>query len=186
MQNSAPPQGPGAEGEAQGKKREAGVRGLVGGVAPAILSVAYLAGMLILPVLALLSRAVVIPPGDFWRIATQPVALSAYTVTLSMAVCATLFNGFFGFLLAWVLSRYEFPGRKVRSPLFCQDLIWPFSFLLSWLCLLFEQDELLFFCLCLRFEQEGNEIWKGLLNAWRRTDLILLCLQTPRRPLRST
>eukprot|EP00884_Botryococcus_braunii_P015869 jgi/Botrbrau1/2966/Bobra.0026s0034.1 len=68
--------------------------------------------MLILPVLALLSRAAIIPPADFWRIASQPVALSAYYVTLSMAVCATLFNGLFGFILAWVLTRYDFPGRQ--------------------------------------------------------------------------
>jgi sulfate transport system permease protein len=82
---------------------------------PFLISGSYLFGMLILPVIALLSKAAVIPPADFWRIATEPVALSAYYVTLSMAVCATFFNGVFGFILAWVLSRYDFPGKQVRA-----------------------------------------------------------------------
>lgn len=82
---------------------------------PWLISGSYLFAMLILPVIALLSKAVVIPPAEFWRIATEPVALSAYYVTLSMAVCATVFNGLFGFILAWVLSRYDFPGKQVRA-----------------------------------------------------------------------
>jgi len=50
---------------------------------------------------------------EFWQIATEPIALSAYRVTLSMAFLASLLNGSFGFILAWVLVRYQFPGKKV-------------------------------------------------------------------------
>ena len=48
----------------------------------------------------------------FITIATQPIALSAYSVTFSMAAIASLFNAFFGFILAWVLVRYNFPFKR--------------------------------------------------------------------------
>ena len=48
----------------------------------------------------------------FITIATQPIALSAYSVTFSMAALASLFNAFFGFILAWVLVRYNFPFKR--------------------------------------------------------------------------
>ena len=49
---------------------------------------------------------------DFITIASQPIALSAYSVTFSMAAIASLFNAFFGFILAWVLVRYNFPFKR--------------------------------------------------------------------------
>ena len=49
---------------------------------------------------------------DFVTIATQPIALSAYSVTFSMALVASIFNAFFGFILAWVLVRYSFPFKR--------------------------------------------------------------------------
>lgn len=73
----------------------------------------YLLFMLILPICSLLSMASRALFHDFWQLATEPVALSAYMVTLSMASLAALFNGAFGFLLAWVLVRYDFPGKKL-------------------------------------------------------------------------
>ena len=44
--------------------------------------------------------------------ATDEVALSAYFVTFSMASLACILNTIFGFLIAWVLVRYKFPGKK--------------------------------------------------------------------------
>ena len=76
-------------------------------------SLLYLFFMLILPILSLVATAGRTSLPNFWRIATHPIALSAYAVTLSMAFLASLLNGFFGFILAWVLVRYQFPGKKV-------------------------------------------------------------------------
>lgn len=73
----------------------------------------YLGFILVLPITVLIlysSQALVF---DFWRLATAPKALSAYQVTLSLAFFAALVNGFFGFLVAWVLVRYNFPGKKL-------------------------------------------------------------------------
>lgn len=44
--------------------------------------------------------------------ATDPVALSAYQVTFSMAIIAGAINAVFGFLLAWVLVKFNFPFKK--------------------------------------------------------------------------
>lgn len=73
----------------------------------------YLLFMLILPIWSLLSTASKALFADFWQLATEPVAVSAYLVTLTMASLAALFNGVFGFVLAWVLVRYNFPGKKL-------------------------------------------------------------------------
>jgi sulfate transport system permease protein len=69
--------------------------------------------MLILPISALLWKASQEFPINFWAIATEPVALSAYWVTLSMAFLAAILNGLFGILIAWVLVRYKFPGKRI-------------------------------------------------------------------------
>nr|YP_010231255.1 probable transport protein [Nephroselmis pyriformis]QSV37324.1 probable transport protein [Nephroselmis pyriformis] len=79
------------------------------------ITLGYLLFMLILPIGALLSTASQEMFTNFWQIATEPVALSAYFVTLSTALFAALLNGFFGVLLAWVLVRYEFPGKRLMD-----------------------------------------------------------------------
>ena len=73
----------------------------------------YLLFMLILPIISLLTTASETLFTRFWQIATEPVAMSAYFVTISMAFFACLFNAFFGFILAWVLVRYNFFGKKL-------------------------------------------------------------------------
>lgn len=78
-----------------------------------LLTASYLLFMLILPICSLLSTAGAALFSNFWQLATEPVAVSAYVVTLSMAFAAAMFNGVFGFVLAWVLVRYNFPGKKL-------------------------------------------------------------------------
>ena len=73
----------------------------------------YLVFMLILPITALLNKVSGTLFYDFWRRATEPVALSAYYVTISMAFVACLINSFFGFVLAWILVRYDFTGKRL-------------------------------------------------------------------------
>jgi len=84
----------------------------VGGPATWAFMLLYLTGMLLVPIGALLSRAALVPLPVFWARATDPVALSAYGVTFSMALLACAINALFGFILAWVLVKYRFPGKK--------------------------------------------------------------------------
>nr|YP_009105750.1 probable transport protein [Neocystis brevis]AIT94394.1 probable transport protein [Neocystis brevis] len=80
---------------------------------PWFFTLLYFVFMLILPILSLLTTASEPLFSEFWQIATEPVAVSAYFVTISMAFFACLFNALFGLILAWVLVRYNFPGKKL-------------------------------------------------------------------------
>jgi len=73
----------------------------------------YLAVIVALPLLAMILKTASLGWGDFWNIVTSERALATYKITLSAAAVATVFNGLFGLLLAWVLTRYEFPGKRL-------------------------------------------------------------------------
>lgn len=77
------------------------------------ISVLYLTVMLIVPIIAMFLKSSSEPPAEFWRIATSPMALSAYDVTFTTSLITALINGVFGTLLAWVLVRYDFPFKKL-------------------------------------------------------------------------
>ena len=51
--------------------------------------------------------------GAFWSAITASAALESFEVTLTVAVGVTLVNSVFGLLVAWVLTRDEFPGRRL-------------------------------------------------------------------------
>ncbi|MGB8698486.1 MAG: sulfate ABC transporter permease subunit CysT [Thermosynechococcaceae cyanobacterium] len=80
---------------------------------PWIVTIGYLIVMLLLPISALVTKSITVGPAEFWRIATNPVALSTYDVTFVTAFFAAVINGVMGTLVAWVLVRYSFPGRKI-------------------------------------------------------------------------
>jgi sulfate transport system permease protein len=72
----------------------------------------YVFFLLILPLAALF---ILILKNDWHEIiqkATDPIAISAYSLTLQMAFFAAFSNTVFGFLITWVLTRYDFIGKK--------------------------------------------------------------------------
>ena len=50
---------------------------------------------------------------QFWNIVTDPRVLASYRVTFVTSLAAACVNAVFGFIVAWTLVRYEFPGRRV-------------------------------------------------------------------------
>jgi len=72
----------------------------------------YLGALVLLPFAGLIIRACELSWSEFWHLATEPQALAAYRLTLGASAVAALANAVFGTLLAWVLVRYEFPGRQ--------------------------------------------------------------------------
>lgn len=78
-----------------------------------VITIGYLSIMLFLPTSALLVKAMTESPAEFWRIATSPIALSAYEVTFVTAFITAIINGLFGTLVAWVLVRYTFPFKRI-------------------------------------------------------------------------
>lgn len=73
----------------------------------------YLTVMLFLPIVALILKAASLSPQEIWKIATSPVALSAYDVTFVTALGAAAVNGVAGMIIAWVLVRYDFPLKRI-------------------------------------------------------------------------
>lgn len=55
--------------------------------------------------------------GDFWRVVTDKQTVATYKVSLSCAAAATAVNVVFGVLLAWILTRYKFPFRRILDGL---------------------------------------------------------------------
>ena len=77
-----------------------------------VITFTYLAFLLILPIAALLTKAASEPFESFWKTATSPLAVSSYEITFVTAFAAAAVNGIFGTLIAWVLVRYEFFGKR--------------------------------------------------------------------------
>jgi len=77
----------------------------------------YLAVIVLLPLAALLLKSAEVGPAGFWRIVTSPRALASFQITFAAAALATLFNAAYGLLMAWVLVRYDFPGRRAIDAL---------------------------------------------------------------------
>src|SRR6266513_1917233 len=73
----------------------------------------YLSAIVLIPFAALVIRACELSCADFWRLATSDRAVAAYKLTFGASLIAALSNALFGTLLAWVLVRYEFPGRRL-------------------------------------------------------------------------
>ncbi|MNO21245.1 Sulfate transport system permease protein CysT [compost metagenome] len=80
-------------------------------------SVLYLSLVVLLPLSALLFNSTGLSWTKFWDIATDPRVMASYRVSLSTAAMAALADAFLGLLLAWVLVRYEFPGKRIFDAL---------------------------------------------------------------------
>jgi sulfate transport system permease protein len=76
-------------------------------------AVFYLGLLVLLPLSALLVNAGKMSGLEFIQIVTSPRALAAFRVTFGTAAAAAALNGVFGFLVAWALIRYRFPGRRI-------------------------------------------------------------------------
>ena len=73
----------------------------------------YLSAIVLIPFAGLVVRTLDLSWADFWRLATAPRAMAAYRLTFGASLIAAVANATFGTLLAWVLVRYEFPGRRI-------------------------------------------------------------------------
>jgi sulfate/thiosulfate transport system permease protein len=73
----------------------------------------FLTFIVLIPMAALIIRAGSLPLDEFWRIATEPRALASYRLTFGASFLAACVNAVFGFIIAWTLVRYDFPGRRI-------------------------------------------------------------------------
>ncbi|EKT64295.1 sulfate/thiosulfate ABC transporter permease CysT [Providencia burhodogranariea] len=74
-------------------------------------SLFYTCLILLLPLSALVIQLSEMTWQQYWAVISYPQVVAAYKVTLLAALVASLFNAVFGMLLAWIITRYRFPGR---------------------------------------------------------------------------
>lgn len=86
--------------------------GSAGGAAGVALGTLYLSAIVLLPLIAVASNAFSDGLAGFWEEVTKPQALAALKLTIGLSAVVTLINAVMGMLIAWVLVRDEFPGKK--------------------------------------------------------------------------
>jgi sulfate/thiosulfate transport system permease protein len=72
----------------------------------------YLSAVVLIPIAGLFIRSLDLSWADFWRLATTERALAAYRLTFGASFLAAVINAIFGTILAWVLVRYHFFGKR--------------------------------------------------------------------------
>jgi sulfate/thiosulfate transport system permease protein len=77
----------------------------------------YLSAVVLLPVAALLAKSSSGGTSAFWREISNPEALAAIKLTLLVSMIVVLVNAVFGTLIAWVLVRDQFPGKRIVNAL---------------------------------------------------------------------
>ena len=80
-------------------------------------SVLYLSLVVLLPLATLFTCSASLAWPEFWAIATAPRAIASYKLTLGTSLAGALANAVFGFIVAWTLVRYSFPGRRLFDAL---------------------------------------------------------------------
>jgi len=76
------------------------------------LTLGYLSLLVLIPLSAAFLRTAVGGWEHFWTTVTAPRLIASYKLTLGASLGAALINALFGLLVAWVLARYEFPGKS--------------------------------------------------------------------------
>ncbi|SDZ73411.1 sulfate ABC transporter permease subunit CysT [Nitrosospira multiformis] len=77
----------------------------------------YLSLIVLIPISAAFVRTAELTLPEFWDVVTTPRVLASYRLTFGASFAAALLNAIFGLLVAWVLVRYHFPGKKLIDAL---------------------------------------------------------------------
>jgi sulfate transport system permease protein len=77
----------------------------------------FLSVVVLLPLAALIFKGSAMTWDKFISVLLDPRAVASYRLTFGAALLAALVNAFFGFIVAWTLVRYEFPGRRLVDAL---------------------------------------------------------------------
>jgi sulfate transport system permease protein len=81
------------------------------------ITVTYLTLLVLIPLSAVFIRSSGMGWEAFWSAITGRQVVASYKVTFGISFLAAATNGVYGFLVAWVLTRYRFPGRRILDAL---------------------------------------------------------------------
>lgn len=73
----------------------------------------YLSLIVLLPLTALFVKTTSMTWGCFWQTVTNPRVVASYKLTFGASLIAATINTLFGFVVAWTLVRYHFPGKRI-------------------------------------------------------------------------
>jgi sulfate transport system permease protein len=77
------------------------------------LTVTWLGLIILIPLAGLFLRSATLGWDRFWATVTAPRVLAALELSFGTSLLAAAINAVFGFIVAWVLVRYDFPGRRI-------------------------------------------------------------------------
>lgn len=80
-------------------------------------SLFFISLILLLPASGLIMQTSQMSLSEYWQVIADPRVVASYKVTAGTALIASLFNGLLGLLLAWVLVRYDFYGKRILDAL---------------------------------------------------------------------
>jgi sulfate transport system permease protein len=78
-------------------------------------TVFYLSLIVLIPLSAAFLKAAGLGPTEFWHVVSSPRVVASLRLSFGASLLAALVNAGFGLLVAWVLMRYEFPGRRLMD-----------------------------------------------------------------------
>jgi sulfate transport system permease protein len=76
-------------------------------------SVSYLSLVVLIPLAAMFLVTARMTFADFWATIADPRVVASYKLTFGAALIGALINAVFGFIVAWTLVRYTFPGKRI-------------------------------------------------------------------------
>ena len=77
----------------------------------------YLGLIVLIPLAAVFAKNGALTWTQFWRVVASPAALAAYRLSFGVSLLAALVNAVFGLIVAWVLVRYQFWGKRLMDAL---------------------------------------------------------------------
>jgi sulfate transport system permease protein len=80
-------------------------------------TIVYLSLIVLIPLSAVVIKSLSLTPEVFWQTVTSPRVLASYRLSFGTAFIAGLINAVFGLILAWVLVRYQFYGKRIVDAL---------------------------------------------------------------------
>jgi sulfate transport system permease protein len=80
-------------------------------------TLAYLSLIALIPLSTILLKTEGMGWARFWHVVLAPRVIAAYRLSIGASLIAAALNSIFGFIVAWTLSRYEFPGKRALDAL---------------------------------------------------------------------
>ena len=80
-------------------------------------TILYLGLIVIIPLMTLPAKTATLSPAQVWDVISDPRVVASYRLSVGASLIAASVNAVFGSLLAWVLVRYPFPGRRLVDAL---------------------------------------------------------------------